>query len=133
MNQAAPSAIELNARDLERELGWLARVIDARFKLYFGQEAGVKSVFEVAPQEFAEPASAYAGFVRHYDLAFTERAAIALALVPHIRPQLLDVFHTKNRTFDRKFTEFGGLRDANGDFAPTGETLAFLLAGNDLE
>ena len=127
------SVTALNARDLEQELAWLARVIDARFKLYFGQEAGVKSVFEVAPPELGEPASAYAGFVRHYGFSRAERAAIALGLVPHLRPQLLDIFHSKNKTFDRKFTEFGGVRDANGDFVPTGETLAFILAGAELE
>jgi len=127
------SVIARNARDLERELAWLARVIDARFKLYFGQEADSKSVFEIAPPELGEPESSYASFVRHYELPFAERAAIVLALVPHVRPQLLDIFHSKNKTFDRKFTEFGGIRDANGDFVPTGETLAFILAGTDLE
>ena len=58
---------------------------------------------------------------------------LVLSLVPHIRPQLLDVFFTKNKNFDRKFTEFGGLRGGpDGDFVPTGETLAFILGGNDL-
>ena len=28
--------IENNARDLEQELAWFARVLDTRFKLYFG-------------------------------------------------------------------------------------------------
>ncbi|MFO1430277.1 MAG: ATP-binding protein [Candidatus Competibacteraceae bacterium] len=54
--------------------------------------------------------------------------------MPHIRPQLLDVFFLKNKTFDRRFTEFGGVRHGpDGDFVPTGETLAFILAANDLE
>ena len=128
-----PAVIKLNARDLEQELAWLARVIDARFKLYFGQEADCKSVFEIAPPEFGKPESAYCGLVRHYPFSFAERVAVALSLVPHIRPQLLDIFHAKNKTFDRKFTEFGGVRDANGDFVPTGETLAFILGGADLE
>src|SRR5262252_6678058 len=124
--------VELNARDLEQELAWLARVIDARFKLYFGQPADCKSVFEIAPPDLAQSESAYAGFLRHYQFSFAERAALALALVPHLRPQLLDIFHTKNSTFDRRFTEFGGARDSNGDFVPSGETLAFILAGADL-
>src|SRR5271166_4373842 len=68
------------------------------------------------------------------NLSFAERAAIVLSLVPLIRPQLLDIFHTKNKTFDRRFTEFGGVPDAaNGEFVPTGETLAFILAANNLE
>lgn len=127
------SLIELNARDLELELAWFARLLDTRFKLYFSQETSYTSVFEVEPPEFGSPESAYAGFLRHYAFSFTERVALVLGLVPHLRPQLLDIFHTKNKTFDRRFTEFGGVRDDNGDFVPTGETLAFILAGSDLE
>jgi len=36
--KSRPTKIELNARDLEQELAWLARVLDIRFKLYFDQE-----------------------------------------------------------------------------------------------
>ncbi len=59
--------------------------------------------------------------------------ALVLALAPHLRPQLLDVFFTRNQTFDRRFTEFGDARrEPEGDFWPTGETLAFIIAGTDL-
>ena len=124
--------VETNARDLELELAWFTRVLDARFARYFDLRPDGPDVFDLAPPDFAGSGSAYAGFVAHYQLSFAERAAMALALVPHVRPHLLDVFHTKNKTFDRRFTEFGGVRDANGDFLPTGETLAFILAGTDL-
>ena len=33
------SLLQLNARDLERELAWFARLLDARFQAYFGQDA----------------------------------------------------------------------------------------------
>jgi hypothetical protein len=123
---------QLNACDLERELGWLTRVLDARFKTYFRMQQESLDVFEIAPPDLADSPSAYASFVRHFHFSFAERAAVVLALAPHIRPHLLDVFHAKNKTFDRKYTEFGGVRDASGDFVPTGETLAFILAGTDL-
>ena len=123
----------LNAYDLERELAWFTRVLDARFNSYFGTATDCPDVFDIAPPDLAESRSAYASFVRHYELSFGERAAVVLALVPHIRPHLLDVFHTKNKTFDRKYTEFGGVRDATDDFLPTGETLAFILCGTDLQ
>ncbi|MHC5021879.1 MAG: ATP-binding protein [Planctomycetota bacterium] len=126
------SVAEANARDLEVELAWFTRLLDARFQIYFGDGAEVGSVFDVTPSDLGASDSLYAGLVRHYDLSFTERAALVLALVPHVRPHLLDVFHSKNKTFDRRFTEFGGVRDANGDFVPTGETLAFVLGGTDL-
>jgi AAA+ superfamily predicted ATPase len=126
--------IRQNALDLEQELTWFARVLDTRFKLYFKQECEPHDVFEITPPDLSASDSEYARFVRHYQLSFAERLAIVLGLVPHIRPQLLDVFFTKNQTFDRKFTEFGGSRQGQeGDFQSTGETLAFILAANDLE
>lgn len=127
------SVIELNALDLEQELIWFAQLLDTRFKLYFGQETEYKNVFEITPADFNASESAYADFIRHYELSFAERVAIVLALVPHLRPQLLDIFHTKNKTFDRKFTEFGGFINTQGDFLPTAETLVFILAGADLQ
>jgi AAA+ superfamily predicted ATPase len=126
--------LQQNARDLEQELVWFAQVLDTRFKLYFGQETIHQSVFEVTPPDLSESESPYAHFINYYQMSFAERMAIALSLAPHIRPQLLDIFFTKNKTFDRKFTEFGGVHGGpDGDFVPTGETLAFILAGNDLE
>lgn len=129
-----PDSLLLNARDLEQELAWFAQVLDSRFKLYFNQEREVNSIFEHEPPDLATSASMYAKIVQHYQLSFAERLMLILSLVPHIRPRQLDVFFTKNATFDRKFTEFGGVKEGKeGDFFPTGETLVFILAGLDLE
>ncbi len=127
------SPLQQNAQDLEGELAWFARVLDARFKLYFSQNAEVTDISEITPLDLSRSASPYAHFLDHYQTTFAERVALILALIPHIRPQLLDVFFTRNKTFDRKFTEFGGIiSPSSGDFVPTGETLAFILAGSDL-
>jgi hypothetical protein len=127
------SALELNARDLGQELAWFGQVLDVRFKLYFGQESSIANVFAVEPPDLSGSASPYAHFVRHYELTFVERLAVVLALTPHIRPRLLDIFFTRNKTFDRRFTEFGGIYSSpDGEFTPTGETLVFILAGEDL-
>ena len=125
------SALERNAADLEGELAWLGKLIDARFKLYFGLEGA--SPEPPAPPDLSGSASPYARFLCENDLDFGGRVALVLALAPHVRPQLLDVFFTRNQTFDRRFTEFGGARrEPDGDFWPTGETLAFVVAGADL-
>ena len=61
------------------------------------------------------------------------RLIVLLALIPHVRPQLLDVLCTRNEATQRGFAEFGGCTAAShGGFLPTGETAAFLLAGDDL-
>lgn len=126
--------LRINAVDLEAELTWFGLVLDTRFKLYFGQDCEYQDVFEIPPPDLKGSDSPYARFIKSYGFAFAERVAIVLSLVPHIRPQMLDVFFTKNDKFDRKFTEFGGSRDGHdGSFTPTGDTLAFILGGNNLE
>ena len=126
-------ALQANARDLERELDWLARVIDTRFKLYFGESCEHDDVLAVTPPMLDADGSEYARLVAGYGLTFAERLALILALTPRLRPQLLDVFYTRNQTFDRRFTEFGGIARSDGGLLPNGETLAFLLGGSELE
>jgi len=125
--------LEQNARDLEQELAWFARLLDTRMKPYFEQEQIEQDVFDITPPDLSESESPYARFVQHYQISFAERVTIVLSLIPHIRPRELDIFFTKNKLFDRKFTEFGGVWGGpDGDFMPTGETLVFILAGDDL-
>ncbi len=125
--------------ELERELTWFTRILDLRFRLYF---AGPNESVPADADSFAPLAelplpsldgstTPYASFVREHACEPAARVALVLALVPHLRPQLLDVFFTKNATFDRRFTEFGGLR-VDDEFEPTGETLAFVLGGASL-
>lgn len=125
--------LEQNAQDLEQELAWFGQLLDTRFKQYFGQATEGQDIFESMPPDLSGSASPYAVFVNHYQLSLIERATLVLSLVPHLRPQLLDIFFTKNKTFDRKFTEFGGdWGEPHSNFVPTGETLLFILAGDNL-
>jgi hypothetical protein len=134
--------IATNLHDLELELVWFTRLLDFRFRRYFppsdaAVDAGVAgnkpaSTDPPPPPEHASSQSRWAAFLRKTPLTPAERTAVVLALVPHLRPRLLDVFFTKNATFDRRFTEFGGFR-IDDDFEPTGETLAFILGGDLLE
>lgn len=131
------NAQDHNAQDLERELLWFAEVLDARLKLYFksdpASETTVPSIFEIPPPDLSHSLSNYAQFIQQNELSRVERLTILLALIPHIRPQLLDVLWTKNEAIERCFTEFGGLQGtSHGGFIPTGETLAFLLVGDNL-
>jgi hypothetical protein len=128
-------------RDLERELAWFVRLLHLRLRRYFppgdastaaGTPVDGPDVGDLPPPEHGDSPSPWAGFLRDHPLGLVERAALVLALVPHLRPQLLDVFFTRNSTFDRRFTEFGGSR-IDDDFEPTGETLAFVLGGDALD
>ena len=121
-----------NALDLEADLDWFAAVLDARLKAYFGSN-GARKLVEHAPPDLSDRSSAWARFLRDHCVTTPVRLVMLLAMIPHIRPQLLDVLWTRNDSTSRGFTEFGGAQGANhGGFIPTGETAAFLLAGDDL-
>lgn len=121
------------AAALERELQWFARVLNVRFRLYFPVQEAPPEVSDIRRLEppMAEGASPWSQFLRKRNLRWPERLALVLALVPHLRPHLLDVFFTKNSTFDRRFAEFGGVVH-DDSFEPTAETLAFLLGGDSV-
>ncbi|MDI6402496.1 hypothetical protein QLX67_10865, partial [Balneolaceae bacterium ANBcel3] len=118
---------------LENEIEWFRKVLDTRIKTYFGDGSKAFSVHEVPPPSFSET-SAYESFVQKHQLKSEERLVLILALLPHIKPELLDVFFTRNTHFDRGFTEFGGLKgNSYSGFMPTAETAMFILAGGDLK
>lgn len=129
-----PSSPAALGATLARELDWLAAVLDVRLKLYFGLDSPVTAVEDLpAPELLPAPADPYAQAVTRKKLGWAERLVLALALAPHLRPQLLDPLFVRNATYDRAFTEFGGLRGKHHPgFLPTGETALFLLAGDDL-
>jgi AAA+ superfamily predicted ATPase len=124
---------QANAAAMTKELQWLGQVIETRMKLYWQQPCPFKDITEVPAPELPVE-SIYAQVVEYYRMKVTERIILSLALAPHLMPHLLDVFFIKNSNYDRGFTEFGGIKGQNhGGFLPTGETVAFILAANDLE
>lgn len=121
------------ARCLEQEICWFGAVLDARIRSYFEHEDAPSGIYQIRAPDISGDPSPYAGLVRMHDLGFDDRIALMLTLMPHVRPQMLDTFFIRNKHFDRGFTEFGGLTGKNhGGFLPTGETLAFILSGDDL-
>lgn len=123
-----------NAISLERELKWFYDVINARLSLHFKLNGQNPDIFEITPPEIDPNGSRYESFIQHYQLSFAERFVLLLGLVPHIKPELLDVFFQKNINLERGHTEFGGIQGSHhGGFIPTGETAMFILAGDNLQ
>ena len=120
-----------HTRALGLELDWLAKVLDWRLEQHFQQLPGE---LDAAPAPPDLPAgSELAQWVGEMSLGVPERLLVALALVPHLRPWALDLLFMRNQNLDRGFTEFGGIKSqAHGGFLPTGETAAFLIAGEQL-
>ncbi|WP_231570012.1 ATP-binding protein [Sporocytophaga myxococcoides] len=119
----------LNCDVLEKELMWFKYFIEYRVRRHIG-ESGAETCFP-EPPELEERTSFYVHFIKHFNLNFSERVLVLLALAPHLKPNILDAFFTKNSD-GRIFTEFGGKISPANKFLPTAETYIFLIAGNEL-
>lgn len=128
-----PSEATPGTTCLTAELAWLEGLIDGRLKIYFQIEGALADLRELAPPPIPRrPACAYGRFLAERQPGFAERALLALAIAPHVSPELLDGFYARNQTYNRRFTEFGGCEGQNHPgFLPTAETAFFLLAGGD--
>ena len=134
MTDQPTNKLGLNASSLSADFLWLHQIINLRFALYFGRETRYKSIYDIQPPELSKDVSVFAEMIHKFDMTIDERIILLLALAPHLSPQLLDIFFTKNETYGRGFTEFGGVKgNQHSGFIPTGETAAFIVAGNNIK
>jgi AAA+ superfamily predicted ATPase len=118
---------ESNAANLTAALEVLERLIRARLK---GEPFGRDGAIELA---YFDDGSPFGGFIRDRQPPFDAYVAIVLALAPHLRPGLLEAEFRAALAREGDFPEIGGIRDEpSRAMLPTGETLAFLLTGDDL-
>jgi AAA+ superfamily predicted ATPase len=118
---------------LQYELDWLGEVLSQRIATYFAPaDADVTRpcVTELPQPPALQRESAWTALVQRHGLILEERLLIALALAPHLKPQLLEPLLFKN-SVGRRFPELGG-HVSEDEVEPTGETLAFLLGGSHL-
>ncbi len=126
--------VKHNAEDIAHELDWLKEILKTRSALNSKAETTYKDVLDVQPPYFNGSPSAYANFVNRHELSIEDRFLLILAAVPHIKPELLDMFMAKNSLTQEIHTEFGGKKGKHHNgFIPTGETVMFILAGTDLK
>ncbi|NNS06130.1 ATP-binding protein [Erwinia sp. JH02] len=120
-----------NVNVLYREMTWLSQVINQVICSYLKQEGHERHWSDISPPELAK-GTPYADLIIGWQLSVFERLALVLAMAPSVKPNTLDIFFGLNSLIDRPFTEFGGVSDkAFSGFIPTGQTLNFLISGND--
>lgn len=117
---------------LQQEMDWLQSVIDQAIKTYLMHEGHENKWQDIPMPDLSSVDCAYSKTVLSWELDCYSRLALVLALAPHVKPEVLDVFFSKNQLYDKSFTEFGGVVDKNhSGFLPTGQTLSFLVVGNE--
>lgn len=133
MDMLTDSRHHANGEALEREIDWFSTVLEARLNLHFGLESAVADVREISPPELPDGSSDLARVVKDFNMSFDERLILALAMIPQLRPEVLDTLLAVNKNTGFRFTEFGGYAEKSGPgFLPTCETASFLLHGSRL-
>lgn len=113
---------------LFNEIEWLNQVINQVIIHYLNsEEVKNKDWTEIPAPDLEDNESPYAKTVIEWNLNIYERLAISLAITPHLKPEVLDIFLGQNKIYNKGFTEFGGIIDKeHSGFLPTGQTLIFL-------
>ncbi len=113
-------------------LRYLAGVITTRLKITFGQAA--IPLEDIPLLNFSASNHPLSIFIQNNDLTTDETLTLLIALAPHVQA---DFFDSVIQSFFEKPTDFlpiGGVRGKQfRGVLPTGETVLFVLAGNDLE
>ncbi|MFT6777235.1 MAG: hypothetical protein ACJAV1_001152 [Paraglaciecola sp.] len=128
---------QANAFTLQQEISWFSQVMALRLDLYFQQtdiDPHLCDIYQLTMPDLAQDVSPYGEVITQYQLNFDERIVLILALIPHIKPHVLDMFFSRNTHLDRGYTEFGGKKGQHhSGFIPTAETAVFILGGEDID
>jgi hypothetical protein len=128
------SILEKNTVSLDKEIQWFQGLVERRVQGFFNSNETDAEYALTPPPDVEHDDSNYGSLVKKYNLGLFERALLILTLLPHIKPEVLDIFYSKNANYNREFTEFGGLKgNIHVGFLPTAETAAFVLAGKNLK
>ncbi len=124
-----PALAHIQESTLEEAFSYLKRLIEYRLDLQYGQET------PIAPAVYSPNHDSYLEkIVQQYQLSTQEVATLLLALIPHVSSNFLNNIIAEYLPNGGDFPEFGGIKGKNHrGIIPTGETVQFILAGNDLE
>lgn len=109
---------------------FLAEVLNYRLQKESTEETPQFPAYR--PEEFND--SSISKFIKNTNLPSTEAIVLLLALIPHLSPGFLSTILANYFPDGGELPEFGGIKGTQyrGIF-PTGETVLFILAGNDIE
>ncbi len=112
-------------------LNVLKNAIDFRMQTEFGKQLMVQNP---DLRNIREHESYFSDFIQKNRLSYDEIITLLLAFVPHISPKFLTTAVQEYLPEGGDFPEFGGVKGKNHrGILPTGETVLFVLAGNNVD
>src|SRR5215475_12216858 len=121
------------SQNILNSLQLLQQIIRNRLDRYFKKgDANGASIFP--PIQIFEDDTSIHDFIIRNKLSVEEYVTILMALAPHIQPALYENCIHEYLPQGGEFSEFGGVKGSNHrGVLPTGETVLFILCGDDLE
>lgn len=124
----------MNVQPIEVSLQYLARALETRLKLHFGQKADYAHLGEIPAPAFEGEETPFTTFIEKHQMSFEEYVVLMLAMAPHIQPHFFDAIISSSIPEGGDFPQIGGVRGQQfRGFLPTGETALFLLAGDHMQ
>ena len=89
-----------NLKIIEQELQWFQNLILLRGKISFEQSSPEDEIQKLELPSIINQDTPYANLINKYQMGMEERLILILALIPHVKPSLLDLLHMKNTLYD---------------------------------
>jgi hypothetical protein len=122
-----------NQQSLINSFLLLHQVIYNRLQAHFKKED--KPVDEIFPSvKVEEDGTPLNDFIIAHQLTIEEYITLLIALVPHVQPSFFENIIQEFLPQGGDFADFGAVKATNQrSILPTGETVLFILAGNDMQ
>lgn len=119
-----------DAQILHQALDYLAQVIQWRMDAYFHPDRSIGSLPE-QPEALFATNTPLTQFMRTHRLNTAEQLTLLMAMTPHLQPDFYDQHITAQLPQAGDYPQLGGWRGKlHRGFLPTGETVLFMLGGN---
>ena len=120
-----------NAQNLQTALNYLAQVIQWRMTTYFSDNGKSRDPMPIPPNGWLSEKTSLTHFIGTHQLDANEHLTLLIALAPHLQPDFFDQLITAQLPKAGEYPQIGGWRGkAHRGFLPTGETVLFMLGGN---
>ena len=111
----------------------MEKLIETRLRTFLGKEDANSELAKIPLPKFKDDGSEFWKFLKDQKMTMEELVVLMLTLIPHLNPSFLGNKISSKLSSNDDFPEIGGVKSLDQRyFLPTGETVLFLLAGNNL-